>query len=266
MRTFESEPRKKWTLGVPDSPDVVYTVREGLPEEPEILRYSLRSLKNVPHGKVFVSGHKPIWASDQVIHLPTTQMETPSEDGNGKFHNIGMNLEAALLDTRVSDNFYWFNDDMFIMKRIHSIPLYARQYTTDEFCQRLKLAADPEHNAFVWGCWTQRDMLIKLGYDTENLNFTDCHYPMPVNKQDALIWLKWMSMNYPKHPLGHFRAVVGASYPSVRIKDCKIQDDQTSIPDDWKYASTYSVSWNGIAGRQIRTAFPEMCKYETYDD
>ena len=50
------------------TPDIVYVVRPG--ERNEELRYSLRSLSNLPHGRVWIAGYMPKWVTG-VEHIPS---------------------------------------------------------------------------------------------------------------------------------------------------------------------------------------------------
>lgn len=245
-------------------PDVVYSVRPGHPEHPETLRYSLRSLINVPHNKVFVVGHKPKWLSDQVIHIPTRQLDP---NGDGKFFNIGTNLQAAVLDERVSNDFYWFNDDFFVMRSILGIPTYGRPVTAAAYKAKLKMLGDINHDAFVWGIWTQCDMMERLGYRLNETPFADCHYPMPLNKEEVQETIEWMQFHYPRHPIGHFRAVYAAMHNKqvLPVPDAKVASSWHSIMPGATYVSTYEASWNGRVGREIRQQFRKMSPYERYD-
>jgi hypothetical protein len=75
------------------------------------LRYSLRSLKNIPHDRVFIVGDKPEWIQN-VIHVPF-------EDFN--FTNKDCNIIAKLLkvcQTDISEDFIQMSDDMIICKPV----------------------------------------------------------------------------------------------------------------------------------------------------
>lgn len=88
--------------------DIVYTLRNHY--DGEELRYSLRSLKNIPHDKVFFVGGCPRWAKN-IIHIPTEQTGT-------KWENSLNNIRTACKDERLSANFILMNDDFFILDRI----------------------------------------------------------------------------------------------------------------------------------------------------
>jgi hypothetical protein len=54
--------------------DYVYVVKETPTSGTATLelRYSLRSLRNFPRGRVFIAGFKPSWVKN-VTHIPTVQ-------------------------------------------------------------------------------------------------------------------------------------------------------------------------------------------------
>lgn len=100
-----------------NAPDVVYPlVRKSQYEE---LRYSLRSLENVPHGRVFIAGAKPDWLSDAVIHIPVEKIK-----GETRYQNAEKNWRSALSHPDLSEEFIAMNDDFFIMQPMHTIPYY----------------------------------------------------------------------------------------------------------------------------------------------
>ena len=82
--------------------DVVYIFKEDAENNSEDLRYSLRSLRNLPHNKVFIAGDKPAWATN-IRHIPVAQTKTKGE-------NWSMNLSATVKSLEVSDNFLMMND------------------------------------------------------------------------------------------------------------------------------------------------------------
>jgi len=87
--------------------DVVYSCRPGSNEE---LRYSLRSLVNVPHGRVWIVGGWPAWVRD-VGTIPTRVL------GN-KYRTVTANMIAACSEPEISDPFLFFNDDMYAVEPI----------------------------------------------------------------------------------------------------------------------------------------------------
>ena len=55
--------------------DIVYLIKVDPENDSEELRYSLRSLKNIPHQKVILVGEKPEWVTN-VEFIPVAQTKT----------------------------------------------------------------------------------------------------------------------------------------------------------------------------------------------
>lgn len=91
--------------------DIVYSLKSDY--NGQELRYSLRSLSNVPHNKVFVvGGIMPDWVNKkEVNNIPFPQKAS-------RYLNTTVNLLKACEDDRVSDDFIYFNDDFFVLEKI----------------------------------------------------------------------------------------------------------------------------------------------------
>ena len=89
--------------------DIVYFVKE-CEENPE-LTYSLRSLKNFPHGKVWFYGGCPKNLKPDV-HVHERQISLT------KYSNVSNMLQDACLNKEISDSFWLFNDDFFVLQPI----------------------------------------------------------------------------------------------------------------------------------------------------
>lgn len=86
--------------------DIVYVVREG--EKNDNLRYSLRSLKNIPHDDVYIIGHKPEWVKN-VKYINRMQRV------RNKFQNISRNMWLATKTSSISDDFIYMDDDFALL-------------------------------------------------------------------------------------------------------------------------------------------------------
>lgn len=93
--------------------DVVYYVRPG--EKNEELRYSLRSLANLKHDRVWVVGDKPSWVTN-VEYIPGNGERTPQA-------NAARNLTLAC-EAMDAERFYVFNDDFYVMRPVLAVPTY----------------------------------------------------------------------------------------------------------------------------------------------
>ncbi|MFA5168842.1 MAG: hypothetical protein WC530_09980 [Candidatus Omnitrophota bacterium] len=98
--------------------DIVYILGSGSRWKNNELRYSMRSLENMDHGKVFVIGEKPIFLTDKVIHIPAKDVY------DNKLKNSLEKQIIAAKDPRVSSRFILMNDDFFIMEPTSIIPVH----------------------------------------------------------------------------------------------------------------------------------------------
>ena len=87
--------------------DVVYPYKR--PDDEFELRYSLRSLVNVPHGRVIIGGDKPRITSCKVVWAGAA----PHAD---RFRSSGKNIWQALSQCDVSGDFIAMNDDFFVLR------------------------------------------------------------------------------------------------------------------------------------------------------
>lgn len=86
--------------------DVVYPYKAA-PDDFE-LRYSLRSLENVPHDRVIVAGDRPLILGKKAVHLPVT----PVDD---RYQSSTANIMAAI-EAGISDEFIVMHDDIFVLE------------------------------------------------------------------------------------------------------------------------------------------------------
>lgn len=239
-------------------PDVVYIVRKG--DDNESLRYSLRSLKNIKHGKVFISGYKPNWVKNcTYLHV---------DQGPLKYKNGGLNIAKACKSGAVSENFLLMNDDFFIMRPITGdLPIL--------YMGGLNMAIDlftkisPE-SPYVEGMKNTREMLHTLGM--QRLVCYETHTPLLINKRK---WLELRDLRFdyfPQYDMIHMRTLYGNYYGIgggqiksrlKRINDVKIVNDSTPFSRYWKFISTtHSTFVNGRAGQFIRKSLSHKCEYE----
>ena len=77
--------------------DIVYLLKDS--DVNEELTFSLRSLKNIPHDKVFLVGGFPANIdSEKVYHIPTYQ-------GLNKYNNTTNSLKTAANTKEISEDF-----------------------------------------------------------------------------------------------------------------------------------------------------------------
>jgi hypothetical protein len=92
-----------------DVKDIVYILGNGSRWNNNELRFSLRSLKNIEHGNVFIIGECPQWVMN-VTHIPA---EDPYPH---KQKNAIHKLTIATQIKELSKDFILMNDDFYILK------------------------------------------------------------------------------------------------------------------------------------------------------
>lgn len=155
--------------------DVVYVNRDG--ENPE-LRYSLRSLKNVDHGTVWVFGGAPVWLNQDRVAFRGRAQERTS------YSSTRAHLKAACLSPNVSDPFQLWNDDFFAMHPLGAVPLYHRG-TLDAALEKFASVKTP------WAKSLRETAQLIENAGVEEPMFYDVHLPLVVHKAEMLAALGW---------------------------------------------------------------------------
>jgi hypothetical protein len=244
-----------------EKPDVVYIIRQG--EENEELRYSLRSLKNLPHGKVFIVGYKPSWVTN-VEYIHTDQPEAQLY----KYQNSGNNIAVACESPDISENFLLMNDDFFIMKKIGHIPPYLYIGTVE---QAIKAFSKINPNsAYVQGMKSTQKMLRRLG--VTRMKSYESHTPFLINKEKWLALREIRFNRFREIPFMQMRTFYGNLYKiggfqiKTKLKvfnDVKIVSKNAKFSKKWNYLSTSEGSFaKHKVGKYIRARFPQKSRYE----
>lgn len=222
--------------------DIIYFVKEC--KENEELRYSLRSLKNFPHSKVYFYGGCPDGLSPD-YHIYVNQ------DQENNWQNVHKMLVMACNNDNISDDFWLFNDDFFVMKPIKK----PTNYHNGDIYKRIVQLED------VYGGFTPyTKQLREMCKELESMGCTTLNYalhlPMLINRKKALELL-----NMTDCPM--FRSLYGnfAKLKAQPSSDVKIVSKEKKYKGGI-YLSTDDNSFNGVVGQQIRDTFPNRCKYE----
>lgn len=240
-------------------PDIVYIVgpNRHAPDRNAELRYSLRSLANVPHNKVWIVGQKPDWVIN-VGYIPTEQKQD-------KYQNAYRNTMAATLSVDIADDFLLFNDDMFAMQPMASVPPKHRgpvREVVADYKQRSRLGG------YLSGMESTAALLASIGF-SDPLSY-ELHIPMPVNKhrlRETLITYQFLiggtrrsAMLHKRTWYGNMQRIGGEYHEDVKV----FHPRQT--PDQWLHSawlSTGDNSWcKHEVGVHIRTVFNKPSPYE----
>lgn len=231
------------------APDIVVPVREAATSEE--LRYALRSLvAHLPHGRVWLVGHRPRWAVD-VEHLPVPQTGT-------KFQNSTAAVRAACEHPDVSEEFVLTNDDMFLMHAqaggmpvLHRGPLHEVEV----------YHASRQSGDYLRGMRETAALLADLGH-RDPVSY-ELHVPMTVDKTgmlDALDLGQHLDVLHKRTLYGNLAGVGGQPIEDVKI----LHRAPRGYTSDSLFLSTMPDSFAyGEVGKFIRGAFPDPSPYET---
>ena len=231
--------------------DIVYTLSNNYAGEE--LRYSLRSLQNLPHGKVFFVGGCPKWAKG-VIHIPTVQKGT-------KYKNTTGNLITACNDSRISANFILMNDDFFVLDKVLDPvkELNLDNGTTEKVLERYNRLV-PMGSPYIAGMKTTDEFVKRIGIENP-LNY-ELHIPFIINKKKFLKMFELPGVETIK--CFHKRTVYGNLYVkgSISVEDVKIFIKDKFDPNNWgKFLSCDDMGFYRLLDF-IRSKFPEKSEYE----
>lgn len=237
--------------------DAVYIVRPG--DDNEELRYSIRSLQNLPVDNVHIVGYKPQWLHG-VNHIPVEQTEINS----AKQLNARRNMLAAMHSRDIDDEFVLMNDDFYVMKPQSKLPNY-HQGTEQQVFENL--APGLRHTPHWHGFRATLTVLRDFGYD--NPLCYSLHVPIVIKKD---FYVEAMRITAPPHFTSslapHVRTVygnlaqLGGEYMPVDCKWYFTQDPITERFLDQDFASSSDNSFLGSRGNYVKSCFSEPSKYE----
>ena len=227
--------------------DIVYILKEDI--QPEELRYSLRSVcKNFPHNRVVFYGGKPEGIEpDKWVNF--------KQRGVSVWEKTTSTVKAICEDNDITEDFWLFNDDFFIMKPVKDMPTYYDR-TLFRRIQQIEKKRGGSRSLYTYQLRITRDALQAEGYRTFNYAV---HMPMLINRKKGLEVIN----KYPK--LNMFRSVYGNVYKvdGRQHADVKISSKDEEPPKDCDFLSTADGDMSeSKVGRFIMTQFPDKCKYE----
>lgn len=230
--------------------DIVYSLSSKY--EGDELRYSLRSLENVPHDKVYFVGGCPKWATN-IFHIPTMQNGT-------KWQNVPRNLVTVCKDPRISENFIYFNDDFFVLDKVKNPAKELNLYngTVQRVLDRLN-KKHPFPTPYMRGMAQTQSLLKELG-KSEPLSY-ELHIPCVFNKDN---FVKMFDIEgVTKIDVLHYRSLYGNLYLTggKDARDVKIWPGSQSNGSAGQFIS---CSNNGFACIKefLVQKFPKKSHYE----
>ena len=227
--------------------DVVYILKKDVPADE--LRYSLRSVvKNLPYRKIWFYCGKPdgIEPDEYVEHI---------QSGATKWERAKSSVIRICENDAITEKFWLFNDDFFILQPIKSEEPHHRGLLRDHIREVEKRHNNTQtlYTRHLRQCY---ELLREAGYSS--LDYA-LHAPMLVDRALMLEALR----TFPTCPM--FRSLYGnyAQIGGRYQRDYKLLKT-TDRPDrDAPYLSTSNKTFSGEVTRFIQETFPEPSKYET---
>ena len=218
--------------------DILYILREDI--NPNELRYSLRSVaENFPHRFVWFIGAKPEGLTpDRYIEHKQT--------GANKWERIRSSLLRAIKEPELSESFFLFNDDFFVMAPQGEPFINFTEKTLKWRVEDLRKVY-PYLNNYGRTLEKAQAELKGLGYPQNNF---EVHMPFLMEKAKANSILKCSSPQ--------MRSVYGNinKVPFIDRDDVKVYD-LNEVPYDSDYLSTSDeIFEKGKVGEYIRQRFP----------
>lgn len=232
--------------------DIVYFVKDALVNEE--LRYSLRSVeKNWQYNQVWFYGGCPNGLKpDKYVRAPQL--------GFSKWEKVRSMLLAACKNDDITENFWLFNDDFFVLRPIgeNMPPQYNGELMP--YIERTE-----RRNGGQTNDWSRRlRHLVQTleGAGKGTLNYA-VHKPMLINRQKMLEVLK----KFPDEPMsralyGNYWEIGGVSKHDMKIKVTQYQKLDVAIRT-WEFISTSDESFReGNVGEFLRNEFNEKSRFE----
>lgn len=225
--------------------DIVYIIKDDLPTTE--LKYSLRSVEaNFPHRLVWFVGGKP-------DKLKPDRMLRHSQTGPTKWDRIKSSMLEVVKQDELSDEFFLFNDDFFVMKPFEGEFINYVDGTLDDRINEFRL--ENNMNRYAQTLVAARNELANSGF--EIMNF-EVHMPMLFKKTDVFEAVKTCPSPQMRSIYGN---VTGCEFR--QHKDVKIHQ-ANMVPKDADFLSTSDKSFVfGEVGMYIRKVFDKSSRFES---
>ena len=218
-------------------PDVLYAVRRG--EKNEALRYSLRSLANLPHRRVFIAGWCPEWVRGVTA--------IPGPRRSNKFDSIESNVRLGLRHPELGEHVVYMNDDFYVTRPVASVPAMhggpISQYLgKQELKMRMRM--------------TLTRLRDRFPEPHELMAYDGVHMPLPLERELArptldqcppgVLWRTWY---------GNMACVGGEAVPNAKYHG--VHPVPTELPT---FLSTNHYGLR-LLREQLEDTLPQTCEY-----
>lgn len=225
--------------------DLIYILKADI--DTDELKYSLRSVeKNFPINRVWFVGGQPEGLEPD-IRLKHEQI------GNCKWELIRSSMWKAVNDERLSEDFFLFNDDFFVMEPVDTDSF--RNFVDGTLERRIdELHSEVGMNAYTRTLFKLEQELKTMHEPTMNF---DVHLPMLLNKEQVRSTLYKCSSPQMRSAIGNINRLPFVIHPDVKVYDLE------SVPVNETYLSTNDDTFRkGNVGKYIRETFTTKSRFE----
>lgn len=225
--------------------DLIYILKADI--DTEELKYSLRSVEqNFPINRVWFVGGQPEGLEPD-IRLKHDQI------GNSKWEMIRSSMWKAVSDERLSEDFFLFNDDFFVMEPVDTDSF--RNFVDGTLERRIdELHSESGMNAYTRTLFKLEQELKTMHEPTMNF---DVHLPMLLNKEQVRSTLYKCSSPQMRSAIGNINRLPFVIHPDVKVYDLE------SVPVNETYLSTNDDTFRkGNVGKYIRETFTTKSRFE----
>ena len=225
--------------------DLIYILKKEI--DTDELKYSLRSVeKNFPINKVWFVGGQPKGFKN-VSRLQHEQV------GNCKWELIRSSMWKAVNTEELTEDFFLFNDDFFVMKPVDTDSF--RNFVDGTLDRRIQeLHKNEGMNPYCRTLFKLEQELLTMHEPTMNY---DVHLPMLLNKGQVRSTLYKCSSPQMRSAIGNLNGLPFVIHPDVKVYDLE------SVPTDETYLSTNDDTFQkGKVGQYIRETFSKKSRFE----
>lgn len=226
--------------------DYVYICRSGENEE---LRYSIRSLVNNLEDveNIWLIGGKPSWYTGNYFNLPGKK---------SKFDNIVDAIRKIPEIEEISEDFVLMDDDIFIVKKLESIPVYHGGLLSDKIKHRQSSIGRVD----TYGRLLNKTMKDLNLQGIKDPIVYDLHVPMTMNKT---ILKNVMNKGYfPKTTYGNLAKVGGTKIKDVKVYNRNKEMSYDYVNGDLPFISTLDQSFERVYQDILKEMFIKPSSYE----
>lgn len=226
--------------------DIVYVNRDG--ENPE-LRYSLRTLKNVDHDRVWIFGGAPVWINESLVSY------RKRAQGGSPYSSTRGHILAACNTPEVSDPFLLWNDDFYAMQKVGSVPIYHRGPL-----ERLLVEQRDSRTPWAKGLRDTAALMERHGLLAGAMSY-DSHMPLVVYKKEMREAARLAKS--ARADAVHLRTLYGAviGFGGIEHPDPKMLRRSDPFPRG-AWLSSGADTFRSAVEPVLRYLFPDKSPYE----